>query len=97
MRKGDLFVLSCASVRRVFLKRVCSSLFMGGAGWFMILFGLSDCMCLSTIEWCISLMLCWTAVSVVLVGLASRFVANEVFWKIVCFICRRLGFCFVSE
>ena len=43
MRNGDLFVLSCASVRRVFLKRVCSSLFMGGAGWFMILFGLSDC------------------------------------------------------
>ena len=42
LRKGDLFVLSCASVRRVFLKRVCSSLFMGGAAWFMILFGLSD-------------------------------------------------------
>src|SRR6476469_5007820 len=92
-----VFVLSCASVRRVFLKRVCSSLFMGGAGWFMILFGLSDCMWFSTIERCISLMLHWIVVFVVLVGLASRFVVKEVFSKIVCFICLRLGFCFVSE
>ena len=50
MRNSDLFLLSCASVRRVFLKRVCSSLFMGRAGWFMILFGLSDCRWFSTIE-----------------------------------------------
>ena len=48
--KRRLFVLSCASVRQVFLKRVSSSLFMGGAGWFMILFGLSDCKWFSTIE-----------------------------------------------
>ena len=30
--------------------------------------------------------------SVVLVGLASRFMVKEVFSKIVCFICLRLGF-----
>jgi len=50
VRKGDLFVLSCTSVRRVFLKKVCSSLFMGGAGWFMILLGLNDFMWFSAIE-----------------------------------------------
>ena len=62
LRKGDLFVLSCASVRQVFLKRVCSSLFMGGAVWFMILFGLSDCKWFSTIEmyfFNVASLLCW--------------------------------------
>ena len=34
----------------VFLKRVCLSLFMGGASWFMILFGMSDCRWFSTID-----------------------------------------------
>ena len=29
--------------RCFFLTTVCSSLFMGGVGWFVILFGLSDC------------------------------------------------------
>ena len=43
LRNGDLFVLSCVSVRWVFLGRVCSVLLMGGAGWFMTEFGLSDC------------------------------------------------------
>ena len=43
LRNGDLFVRSCASVRQVFLGRVCSVLLMGGADWFMTEFGLSDC------------------------------------------------------
>ena len=40
----------------------------------------------------VSLMFRWTVVSVVLAGLASRFVVKEVFSKMVCFICLRLGF-----
>ena len=32
LRNDDLFLLNCASMRRVFLKRVCSSLFMVGGG-----------------------------------------------------------------
>ena len=44
----------------------------------------------------VSLMFRWIVVSVVLVGLALRFVVKEVFSKMVCFICLRLGFCFVS-
>ena len=50
MRTGDLFVLSCASVRLVFRGRVCSLLLIGGASWFMTEFGLSDCKWVSTVE-----------------------------------------------
>ena len=50
MREGDLFVRSCASVRLVFLGRVCSLLLMGGSGWFMTEFGLSDCKWVSPVE-----------------------------------------------
>lgn len=73
-RRGDLFVRSCARVRRIDLGSVCSSLLMFGAMMFMTLLGASVLVYLVTISVWMCFMFCLIVSFVVSSGGVSWFV-----------------------